>query len=369
MSVYQLKVTVLSPLHIGNGGELRRDFDFVAREKNTYRFNEDAILEAKYDTLMTTRAGQYPPPGKLLTEADFQNPNFFRYVLRGVPRSTKTDAILKTCIKDVYDRPYIPGSSLKGAFRTALAVTGWGEVTPPLTVNRYDMGRNRSWAGQGLERKIFGPDPNHSLMRALQVGDCHTSLSATDSLIIVNAQVLTLRAAGSPIEMEAVSSNTTFEGSLHIDETLFSEMAERELHFRGRRKWLDELMPRVQKRSLARINRLVKWFEQADGASSIAKFYRDLAGAGLQENQALMQLGWGTGWDGCTFDTYLKKDAALFEQLVREFKMQKTTRGAAGYRQGDEFPRSRRAVMSVKEGVSVARAPLGWVLVELDKTH
>ncbi len=34
-------------------------------------------------------------------------------------------------------------------------------------------------------------------------------------------------------------------------------------------------------------------------------------------------------------------------------------------RAGDAFPRSRRAVVSVKDNVAKALAPLGWVLVEM----
>ncbi len=362
MSVFEVTLKILSPLHIGDGNELRQDFDFAVYKGRTYRINEDAVLEAKAASLRPGADGRYPAPGHLLSEADFSNPRFFRYVLRGIPRSKKTDARVKSFIKDVYDRPYIPGSSLKGAFRTALAWTGWKEINPAL--DRSAIGRSRSWAAQPLERKLFGPNPNHDLLRALHVSDLSGVEEAGGGLVLVNAQVLSYRSQGSPIELEALVGDLSLRGSLTIDETLFSSWAEPELHFQKRKHWLDELMARAQAHSKARIARLVEWFENADQADAIADFYRQLAQARLQQNQALLQLGWGSGWDGKTFWTHLQRNTHLFEQLVRDFRLDRA--GKRSTRQpGDPFPKSRRVAMAIKDGRPQAVAPFGWVLVEV----
>lgn len=362
MSVYKVTLRILSPLHIGDGNELRQDFDFVVYQGRTYRLNEDAVLEAKATRLRPGADGRYPAPGRLLDEADFRNQDLFRYVLRGIPRSRKTDARVKSFIKDVYDRPYIPGSSLKGALRTALAWTGWKEVNPAL--NRSAIGRSKYWAAQPLERKLFGPNPNHDLLRALHISDFTGIKEPGGGLLLVNAQVLTKRSQGSPIELEALSGDLIFHGSLTVDETLFSAWAEPQLHFQNRRHWLDELLTRARAHSKARISRLLDWYQNAEQAEAIASFYRQLAQVQLQPNQALLQLGWGSGWDGKTFWTHLRRDANLFEQLVREFRMDRA--GKQSTRQpGDPFPRSRRAAMTIKDGRPRAVAPFGWVLVEM----
>jgi CRISPR-associated protein Csm5 len=189
MATYQVKLSTLSPLHIGEGRELRLGFDFMIYEGQTWRLNEDAILAAYGEQLLAVSGGRYPLPGELLKPADYQQAELFRYVLRGKPRSQKGDARLQSCIKDVYDRPYLPGSSIKGALRTALAWTGWSEMK--LQVDRTSFGRSPFWAGQPVEQKIFGPDPNRDLLRALQVSDCISQSAAEQTLLIVNAQVLT----------------------------------------------------------------------------------------------------------------------------------------------------------------------------------
>ncbi len=365
MAVYNITLTTLSPLHIGDGNELRFGFDYMVDNDHTYRLNLDALLEARGESLRPDRMGKYPEPGTLLKPTDFQNVELFRYIIPGTPRSGKAYASLRSCIKDVYDCPYIPGSSLKGAFRTALAWTGWKEIN--IRLDRTAIGRNRSWAAQPLEKKIFGTDPNHDLLRALQVSDLVGSRKPGARMVVVNAQVLTKKAAGSPVELEAIAGDTVFKGSIHIDETLFSQMAERELGFGSRRHWLDELLPRVQKRSLARLQNLSTWFEEAQGTANVANFLRQLQKASLKPNQALLQLGWGTGWDGTTFGTHLQQDPHLFEQLVTDFRMHKANRNAPPRRPGDPFPRSKRAVMKLVKGQPAAVAPLGWVLLDMEK--
>lgn len=368
MANYQLKITTLSPLHIGAGEELRLGFDFMVRGSSTYRLNVDKVLET-HPGWQTARGGKYPLPGELLSEKDYDSPALFRYVLRGRPRSGKEDARLQACIKDPFDRPYLPGSSIKGALRTALAWTGWKEVNPHLDSSK--LNRSRSWAGQRLERELFGENPNKDLLRALQVGDCFGPQKADDSLIIANAQVLTQRggAAGAPIELEAIRSDLAFIGALRIDESLFTPQTDRVLHFNDRKHWLTELLPRVQRHSLERIKYHQEWFAEVEGASGIANFYNTMSKAALGPNQALLQLGWGTGWDGKTFWTHLTADEHLFERIVSTYHLDKAGRKSMR-RPGDPFPKSRRGAMSLKKdrsGSLVDRpaAPFGWVLMEI----
>jgi CRISPR-associated protein Csm5 len=230
------------------------------------------------------------------------------------------------------------------------------------------IGASRSWAGQRLERKIFGPDPNHDLLRALHISDLFGPQQAGGGLMVVNAQVLTKRAAQSPIELETLPGEVSFTGSITVDDALFTPFAERELGFGNRRHWLDELTLRAQKHSHARAVELAEWFGNADPSyAPLANFYNQLVQVQLAPHQALVQLGWGAGWDGKTFWTHLQKDEFLFEQLVTDFRMNKA--GHNSRREpGDAFPRSKRAAMSVKQGVARPVAPFGWVLVELEKS-
>ena len=363
MTTYKLTLQALTPLHIGDGEELRHGFDFVIKDGRTWRLDENAILEAKWNEMRLNQQGRvrYPLPGEVLKESDFKNAHLFRYILRGAPRSRKADARLKTFIKDHQDRPYIPGSSLKGALRTALAWTGWDEINPHL--DRRAIGNRRSWAGQPLERKLFGKDPNHDLLRALQVADLHGELNPSESLAVVNAQVLTRGNLQSPIELEALLPNRTLTGTITIDDYLFTSQAERALHFGVRKQWLAELMPRVQKHSQARIQKLIPWFGGIKGAEKVAAFYHQLSNLKLGPRQALVQIGWGSGWDGKTFWTHLQEDEQLFEKLMRDFRLQHRRNRNAPPTKAKDFPVSRRVVVS-KERIA---APFGWAVITLEE--
>lgn len=364
MSVFRIELTTLTPLHIGDGNELRLGFDFLLANNCTYRLNEDAILERYSGRFQPDRSGKYPLPGEVITEKDFADPTLFRYILRNMPRSTKADARLRSSIKDVYDRPYIPGSSLKGAFRTALAWTGWKETG--LQMERSLLGRNRSWAAQSIERRMFGRDPNHDLLRALQVSDLFGPQNPGEGLMVVNANVALPTTLQSPIELEAILPNQVFRGSLKIDDALFSRLAENELHFGNRRNWLDELPERLRRHSLARIERLEQWFGSARDCERLANFYHQLKTTSLKSNQAFVQIGWGAGWDGKTYWTHLQTDPRLFEQIVSDYRLDMKWRQSTR-KPGDPFPRSKRVAVSLRQGAGKPVAPFGWALLTFNQ--
>lgn len=369
MTTYQVQLQVLTPVHIGTGNELRHRFEYVVHEHRTWRLHVDRILEERYqDWEAQARQGRQVPPAALLTEADFGREEFFRYVIPGVPRSQQTFAELRECIKDPWDRPYIPGSSLKGAIRTALAWAGWEEAG--LRLERRAIGRRAKFAGQPLEKRLFGPDPNHDLLRALQVSDLFGPQQPGEKVAVLNAQVVTRDGLQAPIPVEAVV-NATFEGTLKVDDYLFSGQAKR-LGFRNRRHWLTtELLPRLRTYSRARLEALADRFaffarHQVPGADKMQRYFGEtLLGLNLSDNATLLALGWGTGWDGKTFWTHLQQDPTLFEALVRDFRLQRRPPGAPPRRPGDPFPASRRAV--VRQGKVVA--PFGWVVLSLKETR
>ena len=364
MSVYKMSLSTISPLFIGEGKELRQGFDFVMSNGRTYRFNEEKVLEARQSKLVPDRSGQYPLPGRLLDKQDLQDTALIRYVLPGEIHSNRADARLQSCIKDVYDRPYIPGSSIKGALRTALGWYGWKEKN--LKVDFRKLGRRDKFAASAYEKDLFGDDPRKDLLKALRVGDCYGPEKAGQGLQIVNAQVLTKRSAGSPIELEAIKPDQCFTGSLSIDDSLFSAAANELLGLNDRKHWLDDLTRILNDHSRARIRMLAEQFQEFSRCDTVTKFYQLLLGQGeLSQGNALIQLGWGTGWDGKTFWSRLQDDEDDFEEIINRYRMHRATRNSPRRKPGDDFPRSRRLVMSRKTGEPVR--PFGWVLFQLEK--
>lgn len=367
MTTYTLKLETITPVHIGDGNELRQSFDFIPAKRNgrdiTLRLNEDAILQQKPQALVPDRAGKYKTPGELLDEADKSNPALFRYSLDGKPRSEKLDARIRSCIKDVFDQPYVPGSSLKGAIRTAIAWSALTELKKPLS--SFELDNKKDKAATNIEKFIFGKNPNYDLFKVLQISDLLGPTQAGEGLILVNAQVVTRKENGSPVELEAVRNNIQFQGSLKIDETFFTPEAEEILQFSGKRKWLENLLNLVNLHSTERIKTLKQWFTEVDANSQVARAYNSLYTniQSLQGTQyAMLQLGWGTGWDDKTYWTHLQKDPAFFEvYVIQNYRMLKPK--SSPRRSGDPFPRSRKVIMKN----DTPAVPLGWVLLELQE--
>ncbi|HXF69996.1 MAG TPA: type III-A CRISPR-associated RAMP protein Csm5 [Thermoflexus sp.] len=363
--IYSAKATLLTPLHIGSGRELLNEYDYAVYGGRTWRLNEEAILEAqKVDDPKVLEQLMRTPPAQLLKPSDFQEGSpFFRYVIRGVPRSQAQGAQLREQWKDPHDRPYLPGTSLKGALRTALGWYAWAELG--LRPERTRLNRNPRFAAQEYERAIFGPDPNHDLMRALHVSD--SAPVGTDRLILINARVLHRNGRmASPIELEAIAPETVFHFTIKLDLALFSEWAQRHrLKIRGE-EWLRNLPDIVNQHAAQRLKEEREWFNGVRGAERVRDFYQQM---GIPKQGFLLQVGWGTGWDDKTFGSRLRADPAFLEGILRP-PQQGGYGIARGRRQpGDPFPKSRRVVVQVRRApdgraVEQPAAPLGWMWIE-----
>lgn len=358
--IFEVTLSLLSPLHIGSGKELLRDYDYVTYGGKTWVINAETMLEhfqradGSFDERLIGR-----PAAELLRPEDYRaNANYFRYVLPGQPRSTEKGAVLREQYKDVFHRPYLPGASLKGALRTVLAWHGFQEQKQTFQVSAIQSGR--SWAGQRMERQIFGQDPNHDLLRALQVADSQPQ--SHSALRIVNAQVVTGdEKLGSPIEVEALWTDTELKTTLTLDTFLRSPSAEKELHFEERWQWLEQLPVIAQRWASEQLRREQAWFRQRkyDGVSQLyGQMLALLERNRLAPQQFFLQIGWGGGWNSKTIGYPLQSNKTEWERLLNDKRL-----SPARFRRnsGDPFPKSRR-VMVLNRQVA---APLGWCLVEM----
>ena len=352
---YTLDLMTLSPLHIGSGRELLRDYDYVVHRGRTWRIDEDALLDAalgqgKFDETLLRR-----PAAELLQSTDFlPDSALFRYVVRGTPRSKREGARLREQIKDVFDQPYLPGSSLKGAFRTALF--DWALAQNLRALDTRRLKQSRKWAAQPIERALLGRNPNYDLLRALHVADS-ASLDPNQSLSIENAQVLTGQQPGSPIEVEALRPKVQLHTSVKLDLSLFTDQAERKLHLGDRLQWLKNLMAVCRARVTPILAAERDWFVRFHPGSPITGFYAQLHEwvTRIRDECCLLQVGWGGGWLNKTVG--LRLDDRQREEVIRRYRLARGSR-----RRGDPFPKSRRVVFDTR-GQPIA--PLGWMLVEM----
>jgi CRISPR-associated protein Csm5 len=368
-------IELLSPLHIGTGSDLLEGVDWIGHGDYVYVADQNALLETVFDrageagrsdaAIATAIAGMTLDD---LVEAGYLNKEdfaadspLFRYRLRGVPAMNQ----ISEQIKDVYGQPYLPGSSLKGALRTVLAVGG--ATVRKLHFDR--LGRSRSWAAQPVERELFGRNPNYDLLRALRVSDSGSVSPDQISLERVNIyptagqRTQYGRQRGLDLDVETLRQGTALQAPIKIEGYLFSRQAERKLRFGKRKDWLLNLPQWGRTIAGQRMAAEIEFFQQRPDGRVALGFYSRLAQTweGLGENEFLLQVGWGTGWLSKTFGELLQEDAQAFEKLVRDYRLTMES----GRQPGDPFPRSRHLVR-VGEHPAV---PLGWMKVRLEGTE
>ncbi len=373
------RVELLSDVHIGAGTDLVRDLDWIAPgDGYVYFADTDCLLETVFaraeadgkdmrevanilagSTLSSLREMDW------LTAADFGEAHpLFRYRLRGSPATVN----IREQIKDVYGRPYLPGSSLKGALRTVLAVAAADELKPDLS----QLGSSRSWAGQPVERQLFGSDPNHDLLRALEVGDSAPVSPARLTLRRAHiyptaATTYRGRSRGVDVDIEALAQGTVLELPIHVPDEL---LADRNKPFDKRRRqelgrweqqagWLEKLAVAGHMNARALLEDEYHFFKARRDVPEVHRFYtrtKDLFSK-LQPNELLLVLGWGGGWHTKTLNRYLKRDERVFDRLVSRYRLNRTGTVNADV----PFPKSRHLLRLLdKPG-----PPLGWVKVTL----
>lgn len=126
---------------------------------------------------------------------------------------------LKEYIHDGLGRPYIPGSSIKGAIRTAV-LASLVSTLPPENI-MVDNGKGKVSASI-MEKKFFGHDPNSDIFRFLHVGDAIFGRVKTSAITMANINERERHSfwdasKSQNIEVLSMEDETTFEMRLKLD--------------------------------------------------------------------------------------------------------------------------------------------------------
>ena len=351
---YHVTIKTLTPLHIGCGVDLLNAYDFKANpaEGKTYVLNQDAIYMEEFEA-HGSAARLEVPAGQLMTLDHFQTGSkYVAYELPGIPRTER----IQTVIKNHRREPFIPGSSLKGALRTALMARAIEQkVFVPDPGNLAGGAPN---AAAEWERNVFGGDPNHSWMRAMQVADTLPLPLTASPLECVNVSVITDGRADTPIAVEAIRRQVQLETDIHIDELTLQYSAK--LGWQGKDALLADFIEAVHSFSLARIQSELA-LAQAKKRTTQIDFYNKLLSACETVHArggTVLQLGWGTGWNGTTVGQVLTADV---KNIIREkYKLgrpQKADPRTWHPTLSRPFPASRRLAVP-------SERPLGWIALD-----
>jgi CRISPR type III-A-associated RAMP protein Csm5 len=197
----EIKIEILSPVHVGSGNLLQNNTDFVTTSdgENSYirivddrkileligveRLNDWLLsIERKENTKELIK--RYAPNSKV---ADYSKRR-----LVDCSTGVKKDDTLKECIHSGLGQPYIPGSSIKGAIRTAILASLAERITnkeEKIKTGKTDRNGNPYLSASKIEGELFGKDPNSDIFRFIHVGDAYFEKDTEIALRVVNINI------------------------------------------------------------------------------------------------------------------------------------------------------------------------------------
>jgi CRISPR type III-A-associated RAMP protein Csm5 len=182
----KIQLETLTPVHIGSGNMLQNNTDFVVQGSGDDRYIYivddrkilDLIGEEHLDHWMasiekkesTIKLVQRFAPKASIWDYTAEQITCYADV---APHDT-----LKEIIHDGRGKPYIPGSSIKGAIRTAvlseiIALQNQDQIQEIQERVFTEKRGYRNASASGVEKKLFGVDPNSDIFRFVRVGDAY----------------------------------------------------------------------------------------------------------------------------------------------------------------------------------------------------
>ena len=361
---YDLHLTTLSPIHIGSGNTYGASEFVRAKAKSkgeVVKITKRINLSKYYSSLSDDKKDKFLAS---LTNSNFELAQFDKKIKKDFVRyqcfdNSKADFIneIQEHIK-TSDKVYIPGSSIKGAIRTAI-------FYDLLTENDIEhIGRrvsNKRWENKklddGLLNKYFAGSGNpaqYNIFRFMQIADTNaTNLPKVEQVLAVMAsngrrknQFYSRHGNIVRSYLETIGANKKFKSRLT---TTFDNDIYRKLQLNDKSKILD----------LAYLKRVLFNFSQdlidyelefADNydISYLTKFYTNLNKKNAKD-APLLKIGAGSGLMATSIGMKVKEyNPAAFEKIRNSFK------GSYPF----EFPKSRK--------VTKAGKPFGWVKLEFN---
>lgn len=152
-----LGIEILTPLQCGSGQELFKDLDYVEKQNQVFvvdqvrSFNEIAKKDVADNNDLNI----------LLRSSDLSDlvemVGYFGYSLPMFNRSSIVPEKIREHLKDSHNQPYIPGSALKGAIRTALIAWHLRSLSDTdfqgLLPNAHDSAKDKK--GKNADNKLL----------------------------------------------------------------------------------------------------------------------------------------------------------------------------------------------------------------------
>ncbi|MGB9665688.1 MAG: type III-A CRISPR-associated RAMP protein Csm5 [Ignavibacteria bacterium] len=364
-------IEILTPVHIGSGVKLTDGIDFV-KDNDSVHIIPQAVL-IKYLEVNPDERDR------------FISGNYKLNSLKRIPEGRRYNISMgRTSEINEFERngngkPYIPGSSIKGAIRTVLLKKRFdeldqnkqNELLKKVTSNR------KEWAAEPIVNELLGKDSNKNLMRILEVFDAEFENLDLDKIQILsltndagtsygwkqlwNKQNITDPNRASQIFCETLPIGSKSYFSLTLHSFLLNEPAAiSTLNFNENSlSNIQELVSTINKYSKQKLEKEKEFFEKLTSPKKLNTVINEIQSLldkikKLSNDEFILRISWGSGWKGMTGD-YL--DQTWLMNFRRKYQLGKINFPI--------FPKTRRIVIEDDEPKYLT----GWVKVKLNDTE
>ncbi|MGE5341733.1 MAG: type III-A CRISPR-associated RAMP protein Csm5 [Candidatus Omnitrophota bacterium] len=339
----QYKITLLSPVHIGSGEKFCKDIDYFSDEKKgTFLID----LEKFFETLSVSQINTLTNSENVISFMDREGINKWDFIKKKINYQKVHASEIIRHIKDCFERPYIPGSSLKGALRTVIAQHIFKEENLPFECT----GNRKEWAYKEMSEKIFGKDHNHDFLKGFIVVDApfngsDLALHLTKVFTLQRDRGLSvkLRQKDNPrsemqIYGEFLKEKASSQVKTKIDDFFFkpSVMEKLDKINQNRKNALLNIREIANKYARERIQDELTFYSGQKDLEPISRFYQDLLNRmeACKGNGFLLNIGWGTGWNFKTGNWINEKN---LDEVRRTFRIGKMIKRCPSNHEGKDL--------------------------------
>lgn len=358
-----IKLTTLTPLHIGSGTEYQPEFEYLYFEQE----RKVAVVDAEkvLDILGADNLHQWVAcidnnqRLKALLDQRKSDLKASDVALRPIPAKHFPSRPIREQLHSGNGSPLLPGTSLKGAIRTAV----WAELmldNTQLAKDKRNLGNEDRrggfrWSDQPLSKLFFGNDPNHDIFRLLQVGDAAFTDTAVYQTDVINKRGSSWEIKASVRQfVEAIPAGASSTTEIRFNE-LLNQRARDQFNRNAAKLQLEQLFPLINRHT----KRLVEdeadyWEETAGNPEILEDFVEEMnkivkAIDTCQPNECILRTGWGSGFRSMTGDWHGAMTDDDYERLLKSVRPRHSVDLI--------FPKSMRFV---KRGM-----PLGFVMLSI----
>jgi len=307
MKRYRLYGEVLTPIHIGSGVVIE-PYEYMISEDRLYKIDLAELLISLEDTEREEILGLLEKDilgfrGFIRNRVDLS-----RYSQFSVRVSSKVSHLYEEKLDELknqlliglfirsLNQPYIPGSSLKGALRTAV-------------IFHLISGKTGERFSDRLEGNILGCldnrgflDPSSDPFRAIKIRDVSLEKDSTaiEEIETFRNDGGILKDMGMQVIKEVVSPKTSFETELLIDDDLFRKNRDM-----GRRLNTEIFINACSDFYQQVIDGEMDYFKRTEIASNYERFLQ------LDKGEFLLRLGWGSGFNSTTVNLKMPRSKQI----------------------------------------------------------